>query len=570
MRKAAIGTIVLIATLIITSMIVVPGTSTVAQREELSFDLIAPGVLGYWIRVCEIFKRSCEEIGIKINVISMEVGAWVDAMMTTHDFDIAMCGMLMEPTPSYLPLLFHSKYAEGGFNIAGVNNSELDVLLNESQVTINYDELKSIIWQIQEIIAENIYSIPIFTEDVVFAYSNKFTGIVGIPGDGAVNIWTYINMRRTDMEGGEIKIGMLGDIKTNNPFLRTLALEGYIDRMIFEPLVAFDLNLTVVPWLAESWEVSEDGLVWTFHLRDNVTWHDGKPFTAEDVVFTIETVLEHKPPTWYSYFEMIERAEAVDNYTVKVYMKQPYSWTLTTFATFEILPKHAWKDVPWNTTDPPMIGTGPFKWVKWEKGEYIELEKNPNYWKAGKPHLDRVLWTVYETGSAQVLALRAGEVDLMYRYIPLESIKTLIEDPNIIVSVSPGLNFRYFIPNLRRVPFDDINLRKALAHAVDKETIVNAIMLGYAEPIDSFVPQAWGEWNNPNVPKYEYNLTKANEILDKAGYLDVDNDGIRELPGTPAPKPIPLWVWIAVAVVVTAIISGGAAYLIVKRKAKPT
>ncbi|MHA1581642.1 MAG: ABC transporter substrate-binding protein [Candidatus Baldrarchaeia archaeon] len=568
MKKIEVGTILLVVILIATSMVVVPGILTVAQGGELSFDLIAPGELGYWIRVCEIFKRSCEDIGIKINVKAMETGAWVSAMMDTHDFDIAMCGMLMEPTPSYLPLLFHSKYAEGGFNIAGVNDSELDALLDQSQVTVDQEELKNIIWQIQERIAENVYSIPIFAEDVVFAYSNKFTGIIGIPSDGAVNIWSYINMRRTSGEGGEMKIGMLGDIKTNNPLLRTLSLEGYIEHMVFETLVAFDVNLTVVPWLAESWEVSENGTVWTFNLRNNVTWQDGVPFTADDVVFTIETVLENKPPTWYSYFELIDRAEAVDNYTVRVYMKQPYAWTLTTFASFEILPKHLWKDVPWNTTNPPMIGTGPFKWVKWEKGEYIELEKNPNYWQAGKPHLDRVLWTVYETGSAEVLALRSGEVDLMYRYIPLESIKTLIEDPNIVVGVSPGLNFRYFIPNLRRAPFNDINLRKALAYAVDKETIVNAIMLGYASPIDSFVPQAWGKWNNPNVPKYEYNLTKANEILDKAGYLDVDGDGIRELPGTPAPSAVPFWVWIAVAVVITAVCSGGATYVVLKRKAK--
>ncbi len=511
------------------------------ERKKLIFDLIVPTELPMWVRVAQIYKEDLAKIGIKVNVKAMETGAWINAMMKTHDFDIAMCGMLMEPTPSYLPELFHSKYAKSGFNIAGVNDSKLDKLLEDSMVTTDPVKLKQIIYEIQRIIAENVYSIPIFTEYVIFAYNKKFTGFVPMPG-GIMNIWTYLNVRlASGEEGGVLRLAMIGDIKTQNPLLRTLALEAYIDRMIYDTLVEFAPNLSVVPYLAERWEVSKDGKVWTFYLVKNATWHDGKPVTADDVVFTISLVLKYKPATWYSYFELIDHAEAVDKYTVKIYMKKPYAWLLTTFASFPILPKHIWEKTPWNASNCSMIGSGPFKWVRWKRGEFIELVRNPNYWRKGHPHLDKILLKVYADSSAAVLALRAGEVDVMYRYIPRTAIATLKQDPNIEVGQAPGLNFRYFIPNLRRKPFDDINVRKALAYAVDKETIVKKLYLGYAIPIDSFVPQSWGVWHNPNLPQYPFNLTKAAEILDKAGYIDVDNDGIREMPGavTPTPSPSP-------------------------------
>lgn len=537
------------------------------EKEDLTFSFAYPMELPLWERVLEIFKSSCDDIGVKIEIQPLETGAWIDIMTETHDFDLVMCGMLMEPTPSYLPSMFHSKYSEAGFNSAGVEDSELDAILDSSMTTTDPTELKDLIFQIQEMIAQNLYCIPVFSKEIVYGYSSGFTGFVGMPG-GVVNTWTYLGVHPVGEEyGGSLTIGMTGDIKTQNPLLRTLALESYIDDTIYDTLIRFAPDLSFVPCLAKSWEVGEDEKTWTFYLVDNATWHDGVPFTARDVKFTIDTVLENEPPTWYSYFEPIDSVEVIDDYTIQIHTAEPYAWMMTTFATFPPLPEHLWSSISWDEPYPPMVGTGPFKWVKYVRGEYIELEKNPDYWRKGKPLLDKILWKVYASAPAQVLALQAGESNLMYRYIPPETVKTLIKDPNVGIGLAPGLNFRYFIPNLRRPPFDDINLRKALAYAVDKDTVVNSLLLGYGMQIDSFVPESWGIWNNPDVTTYEYDLAKANEILDAAGYIDVDNDGVRDMPGTsPPPPPTPTWVWIAIGVIVAAVVSGGTVYGISRRR----
>jgi peptide/nickel transport system substrate-binding protein len=292
-----------------------------------------------------------------------------------------------------------------------------------------------------------------------------------------------------------------------------------------------DQNGTLIPWLVERYEYNEEDMQFVFHLVKNATWHDGRPVTAEDFKYSIQFVRDHTLPYLGSVGEVIESAETIDNYTVSVTLKRPFSpIPLIMSDIFFVVPKHIWENIsdPGTFTNENPVGSGPFKFVERKAGEYIILEKNTNYFK-GSPKIDKVIIKIIPSTDVQILALKSGELDVV-ELTPGPAVRDLMAESNIRIMLAPSTYFTYLSFNLRRYPANLIEFRRAAAHAIDKDLLVSTIILGMGETAHSLLVPGLKYWYNPNVTKYEYNVTKANQILDEIGFLDADGNGVREYP----------------------------------------
>jgi peptide/nickel transport system substrate-binding protein len=339
----------------------------------------------------------------------------------------------------------------------------------------------------------------------------------------------------TPKKGGTFIIAHWGDPISFNPDAKVDDAGNGIYGCIFSKLVTLDADYNVIPDLAESWEVSNDGLTYTFHLRKNVKWHDGTPFTSADVVWTLNQIKSHKEAPAYRNLVDVDTVEALDDYTVVVKMKKPYSPFLGFLAWYGtwIMPKHLYditedgSPVDWlnNPHNQKPVGTGPFKFVEWVKGDHVTLEKNPDYF-LGEPYVDRIIFKIIPDENTALQAFLNGEVDYDGN-VSNAQIATLKRIPGVVVYQKP-LPSRYYMGyNVarRESPFNKKEVRFAVAHALNRQEIFEKA-IKYGKVAEGFYTPAIPWAYNPDAKIPEYNLELAEKMLDEAGYPR-NEDGYR-------------------------------------------
>ncbi|MHB8712828.1 MAG: peptide-binding protein [Trichloromonadaceae bacterium] len=335
--------------------------------------------------------------------------------------------------------------------------------------------------------------------------------------------------------GDTILMGTIGDASTLLPVLAADSASGDINGLVYNGLVRYDKDLTMEGELAESWEISPDNLTFTFHLRQGVTWHDGAPFTSADVLFTYQLYIDPKTPTAYSErYKQVDTAEAPDAHTFRVTYKKPLATALISWG-FAIHPKHLLegKDITTSPLSQAPIGTGPYKFVEWKRGEKIVLEANPNYFE-GEPYIKRVVYRIIPDPSTMFLELQAGGLDYM-GLTPLQYARQT-QTPQFERQFRkyryPAFAYTYLGYNLRRPYFQDKRVRQALSYAIDKQEIIDGVLVGLGqEATGPFKPGTWPY--NPDVTRYGYDPAKAKALLAEAGWKDSDGDGILDKDGEP-------------------------------------
>ena len=378
--------------------------------------------------------------------------------------------------------------------------------------------------------------------------------------------------------GGTLMLSSISDPKTFNSVVAKETSSTLITGFIFEGLVEADgVTTEVKPALAESWEVAEDKVTWTFHLRKDVFWFDGEPFTADDVIFTFND-LYYNPTIPTSARDILTidgetiKVEKVDKYTVKFITPKPFAPMLRSVG-MNILPKHILEskvvkvdssaigegEMPnqpfnytWGVDTPPeeLIGTGPYKLKEYKPSQYAVFVRNPNYWKKDAtgnrlPYIEQIRIVIVPNQDVQLLKFQAGEIDglgIRGQDYPLLKPKEKSGDftlynagPDfgtnfIILNQNPGKDQQGnpLVNPIKLSWFTDLNFRKAVAHSIDKETIIANVMNSLGYPQHAAMSPGAKFFYNPNVPKYEYDLDKASEILGQAGYKDKDGDGFVE------------------------------------------
>jgi peptide/nickel transport system substrate-binding protein len=335
---------------------------------------------------------------------------------------------------------------------------------------------------------------------------------------------------------GDIMVrGDIGDASNLIPLLASDSPSHNIAGLVYNGLVKYDKNMNIVGDLAESWKISTDGFIITFHLRKGVKWHDGRPFTAADVLYTYQVTIDPKTPTAYSGdFLKVKKAEILDDYTFRVTYDKPFAPALISWGS-AILPRHllAGKDITKSLLKRRPIGTGPYMFKEWVAGQKIVLISNPDYFE-GRPYIDGYITRIIPDTATMFLELRAQGISYM-DLTPLQY--TRQTENNLFKKYFNkyrylGFKYTYLGYNLKNPLFTDKRVRQAISYAINKEEIISGVLLGLGKPATGpYKPGTWAY--NGNVKTYPYNPKKAKELLREAGWVDTNADGILEKGGQP-------------------------------------
>jgi len=351
----------------------------------------------------------------------------------------------------------------------------------------------------------------------------------------------------TTAEDVVLRIGWEGLPDTYNPGQATLAESYVLFRLVYDAMYEYNADGTFSLELAESANVSDDGLTWIFKIRDGIKWHDGKPLTADDVVFTYRFYATHQEfPYMPGYTANFEDVRSTANNEVVISLLAPVSNMDALLFDMFILPAHIWAGMSFDDAaafdNAAMIGSGPFKFVSADD-EVIRLEANDEHYLY-KSEVDAIEFKFFASDDMLVDAIISGDVDVLYQ-VPFDQVARLKDSANIEVvtgaPTAPGVSD--IIPN--QITDDtcpigsvcsghpalrDRSVRLALAHATDKQKIIDTVLLGLGTPGVTLIPTGLGDFYNDQLKDHVFDVAEANNILDASGYLDVDGDGIRDMP----------------------------------------
>jgi len=348
-----------------------------------------------------------------------------------------------------------------------------------------------------------------------------------------------------------VRVGWAGSPDTLNPGTAVLSEAYTVFALVYDTIYEYQLDGTYKLDAAESADVSDDGLTWTFKIRDGINFHDGQPMTANDVAFSVN-LYKNNPDYIYlnAYTVNFDTVEATDDSTVVITLTDAVPNMDYLLSYLYIVPEHIWGD----NVEPPasvefenleMIGTGPFKVAEYTQNEFIRLAANKEHF-GNPPKVDEVIFQTFESDDVLVQSLKSGQVDMITE-MPATAVESLQGDANIkVVTGAPfapavsDIIFNQATPE--NCPTDagglctghpalrDRNVRLALAHATDKQKLIDVVLLGFGSPGLTLIPDGLGHWYNDTIQDYEFDVAKANSILDEAGYADTDGDGVREMP----------------------------------------
>ena len=339
----------------------------------------------------------------------------------------------------------------------------------------------------------------------------------------------------------EVVIGMPGDVHSMDPYTLNETINNAINNHLFDTLVETDNNLQPKPGLAESWEVSEDARTWTFHLRKGVTFHNGNPFTVDDVIYSFDRSKDREVGASFVHvLSTVESYEKIDDHTLKVTCKSPNALLLAHFKDLLILNKAHCEGQgnDWIALNPN--GTGRYKLVEHVRGDRLVLERNPAFW-GEQPIVEKVTFKPITNEGTRTANMLSGAVDLVVN-VPVRDVKMLEKNKNVTVIAQPGLRAIYLnmagwsdTPSKDAKmplkspdgsnPFKDIRVREAMYRAINIDEIVEKIMNGFAKPMATYSPEGYNGFN-PDVKRLAYDPALAEKLLDEAGYKR-QSDGYR-------------------------------------------
>jgi len=330
--------------------------------------------------------------------------------------------------------------------------------------------------------------------------------------------------------GGTLVMLVQPEPPTLASYISTSGPIGQVTTKVYEGLLEYDFNLKPIPGLAESWTVSQDGKTITFKLQKGVKFHDGKPFTSADVQFSILEVLKKGHPRGINTFREVSAIDTPDPQTAVFKLQNPAPYLLMALSGYEspILPRHLFEgtDIKASKHANAPVGTGPFKFVEWQRGQFMRLDRNPDYWRPGRPYLDRVVARFVADSGTRTAAMEKGEAHVGgFAAVPYSDVKTLARLPHIEATTkgyemqSPIVELDF---NTRRPPFDNVKVRQAIAYAVNRKTVIENVWFGFGKPATGPISSNFAVTGlyTPDVKKYDVpnGIEVANKMLDEAGF----------------------------------------------------
>ena len=346
-----------------------------------------------------------------------------------------------------------------------------------------------------------------------------------------------------------LRVGQMQAVDTLNPFAGGTMAGSEANHLNYDFLVGYAPNGDVRPELADSWEVSDDGLTWTFKIHPGIKWQDGEPLTAGDVAFTYTYVIDNELQAFTWNTVNMKEVVAVDDATVVFHLSKPRADMLRTGVL--IVPEHIWSKVPADKVETyqvklPLVGSGPFQVTEEKKGSYWVMEANKDYF-GGAPTIDEVIFERYTNQDTLAMDIKNGHLDVAFP-LPEAQIEALQSEPGLTADAFYRMYFDCMAMNVYDDPdslanpvLKDVKFRQAIAWAIDKQKIVDSCMGGYATVGSSICgPGTDGAWTPTEDEAFGFDLEKSKQMLEDAGYTDTDGDGVRE---DKQGKPIELRLW---------------------------
>ncbi len=473
-----------------------------------------------------MIQDAWEELGFQINVEPMEFSTLLQYFYDEQDFDatiLGWSGRVDRLDPQHFLGTLHGEQTDlGANNPGGYQNPEYDELFVRQEREFDPDTRREIVLEMQEIAASDAPLDVLFYRDEVVGYNNeRFENFVAMAGEAIYNEWTPYEVTPLG-DDTMLTIGTSQEPDTINPLDSTSVWGWKFMRMYYDKLVRLTPDIEPEPWAAEDIIEVDDRTV-DVVIRDGMTFHDGEPVTVDDVKFSFDYFIDNDFAYFRPFFGPIESVEVMDSSTVRFNLTEPYSPFITvTLSQIVILPEHIWGDIdnPADLTpdEIPTVGSGPFKFDTYDRGEYKALSVFEDHFSAGDIAIDGIDYITYADSEGVFTGLLTGEVDMTAWRMEPGQIPIAEAEEHISVVTVGDFGYYHLTYNLRREPFADRALRRALAHAIDRNTIIDVLLEGRGEPGYSVIAPINTFWHNPDVERFEYDLETARELLEQAGY----------------------------------------------------
>lgn len=498
---------------------------------KFEFAIPTPGydpVRNEW---CVLISENWKKLGIDVELKPMDTGVMISQGLRKHDFDamvLSWGGMPERIEPDYFiyAVLDSSQAGEGQYNMDGYNNPEYDKWARLQRVTMNPEERRKAVFKAQEIFAHDQPETPVVHTNYIHAYNSAdFDSVVPMMGEGLNSLWNFVSMRPIGSQK-ILRYGHPETFRTLNPLKMVGLHELTILRILYDHLMDLDPEGKVVPRAAKEVKMVNDRTI-DVTLREGMKFHDGKPFTADDVKFTFDYLRKWKVGPFTGCLRSLDSVEKTGNLSVRIKLKEPdASFQGFALSYVYMLPKHIWENIPekaglkspdeWTDWKNVTIGSGPFKFEYWRMGEELKLARNEGHFS--KPKVEGILRIDFKDMQTLSMALQRREIDVVgWNLSPLQA-KTLKANKNITVVNVPNHGFFPIHYNNRKKPFNDVAFRRALAYCVPKKRIVEEFHEGYAVEAQSMIGPMNKYWHNPNIEKFDLDFEKARKTLRDAGY----------------------------------------------------
>lgn len=432
--------------------------------------------------------------------------------------------------------LFHSSTAKDGFNFEGYNNPEYDKLAEAQRIEVDKDKRKQLIFQAEAIVARD--QPYLFWTNPLSAYAFNNTvwdkdSIVDQSGIGIKNFWSFIQANPKGTQKNMV-LNHSSVVKAINPLYISGEVDSWVTELIWDRLMRVDTKGLPQVWAAEkvTWK---DPTTVEVTIRQGMKWHDGKPVTLDDVIYSFQTPTGDKVPMYKPFVSNIQGiTKTGDNVLTFKLAKASAAFETATLSKVNLVPKGIWepmlkelegkKENAESLQEKTPIGSGPFKFVQWKPSEEVTLEANKDHWAA--PKMNRWVLRTIPTQEGALGGFKSGELNFLSNFSgDPELLKQLVtSDSKLSMVATTDVGMKFLAFNNRRPPFNDPAVRQAVATVTNKDSIIKNIYKGFASAADSHVSTALGYWYNPNVAKYAYNVQGARDLLAKAGY-EWDADG---------------------------------------------
>lgn len=502
----------------------------------------------------QLIAQEWRKLGLDVNVNVMPWSQMADAVWYNRDtWDVTAWQMTGRPERSdpdeIIFNLFHSSTAEKGYNFIGYNNPEYDKIVEEQRVTVDPEARKALVIKAQEMLAADQPNMMLVHPQQAFAF-DKTTfdpgSVVDQSGIGIRSYWTWLNLAPTG-DQKDIIVNSSDNVIAVNPLYISGVTDNWLTELIYDRLFRVGADGLPQPWAAESFEWRDETTI-AVTLRDGMTFHDGQPVTADDVVFSYQATTGGEAPMYAPFGSNVTGISVEgDNKIVFTLGTPSASFLTSSLAKINIIPKHVWEPILTDLStkdenaesyqeDTP-IGSGAYKFVRWLPNEEVVLEANADHFNA--PKAERFILRLVPNAEAALGMLRSGEINFLtdFQGDPQVLIDAAEQDGDLEVVSTVDIGFRYVAFNLRRPPFDDPAFRRALSSAVDRRLIVNAAFKKFAVPSNSVVSPALEYWHAADVVDgFTAGTDVAKSILEEAGYGGIGEkltypDGVSETLG---------------------------------------